>query len=71
MLGTVSRGRNRAAPLPTHLLRICAGALKCPEQWGIPKLAGGQSPTGALPRKRLLTPYKGACKKNGCPAGQP
>ena len=24
---TVSRGRTRAAPLPTHLLRICAGAL--------------------------------------------
>ena len=45
--GTVSRGRNRAAPLPTHLLRICAGALKCPEQWGIPKLAGGQSPTSS------------------------
>ena len=44
---TVSRGGNRAAPLPTHLLRICAGALKCPEQWGIPKLESGQSPTSS------------------------
>ena len=44
---TVSRGRDRAAPLPTHLLRICAGALKCPEQWGISKLASGQSPTSS------------------------
>ena len=42
-----SRGRDRAAPLPTHLLRICAGALKCPEQWGIPKLESGQSPTSS------------------------
>ena len=44
---TVSRGRDRAAPLPTHLLRICAGALKCPEQWGISKLESGQSPTSS------------------------
>ncbi len=44
---SVSRGRDRAAPLPTHLLRICAGALKCPEQWGIPKLESGQSPTSS------------------------
>ena len=42
-----SRGRDRAAPLPTHLLRICAGALKCPEQWGIPKLANGQRHTSS------------------------
>ena len=48
-----------ASPLPTHLLHICAGALKCPEQWGIPKLESGQSPTGALPRKRFLAPYTG------------
>ena len=46
--------------LPTHLLRICAGALKCPEQWGISKLESGQSPTGALPRKRFLAPQEGA-----------
>ena len=35
---------------------------KCPEQWGIPKFAGGQSHTVALPRKRLLTPYTGEAK---------
>ena len=48
------------SPLPTHLLRICAGALYRHEQWGIPKFASGQSPTGALPRKHLLTPQGGA-----------
>ena len=53
---TFSRGRDRAAPLPTHLLRICAGALKCPEQWGIPKFASGKEPTGLFARKHLLTP---------------
>ncbi len=62
---TVSRGRDRAAPLPTHLLRICAGALKCPEQWGIPKLANGQRHTVALPRKHLLALREGAKGKNG------
>ena len=51
-----SRGRNRAAPLPTHLLRICAGALKWHAPCAIPKLESGQSPTGALPRKRFLAP---------------
>ena len=42
-----SRGGDRAAPLPTHLLRICAGVLVCPEQWGIPKLANGQRHTSS------------------------
>ena len=51
----VSRGRDRAAPLPTHLLRICAGALKCPEQWGISKFASGKEPIGLFARKHLLT----------------
>ena len=46
-LDSFSRGRARAAPLPTHLLRICAGALKCPEQLGISKFASGQSPTSS------------------------
>ena len=44
---TVSRGRDRAAPLPTHLLRICAGALKWHEQCAISKFASGQSPTSS------------------------
>ena len=51
-----SRGGNRAAPLPTHLLRICAGALKWREQCAISKFAGGKKPTGLFARKRLLTP---------------
>ena len=51
-----SRGRDRAAYLPTHLLRICAGALKRCAQCTVSKFASGQSPTGALPRKHLLTP---------------
>ena len=44
---TVSRGRDRAAPLPTHLLRICAGALKWREQCAISKFAGGKEPTSS------------------------
>ena len=28
-----SRGGNRAAPLSTHLLRICAGALRDKRHW--------------------------------------
>ena len=52
---TFSRGRDRAAPLPTHLLRICAGALYRREQWGIPKLANGKKPTGLFARKHLFT----------------
>ena len=55
---TVSRGRNRAAPLPTHLLRICAGTLKRRAQCAVSKLANGQSHTVALTRKRLLTPKR-------------
>ena len=53
---TVSRGRDRAAPLPTHLLRICAGTLKRHGQCAVSKFASGQSHTVALPRKHLLTP---------------
>ena len=49
-----------ASPLPTHLLRICAGALKRHGQCAVSKFAGGQSHTVALPRKRLLTPREGA-----------
>ena len=44
---SVSRGRNRAAPLPTHLLRICAGTLKRHGQCAVSKLESGQSPTSS------------------------
>ena len=50
---TVSRGRNRAS------------VRKCPEQWGIPKFASGQSHTVALPRMHLLTPYTGEATIKG------
>ena len=59
MLGTVSRDGNRAALLPTHLLRICVGALKRHAPCAVSKLANGQSHTVALPRKHLLAPYTG------------
>ena len=36
-----------------------ASVRECPEQWGIPKLAGGKEPTGLFARKRLLAPYTG------------
>ena len=42
---TVSRGRDRAS------------VRKCPEQWGISKLANGKKPTGLFARKHLLAPY--------------
>ena len=45
--GTVSRGRNRAS------------VRECPEQWGIPKFAGGKEPTGLFARMRLLTLKEG------------
>ena len=45
-----------ASPLPTHLLRICAGALYRRAQCAVSKFASGQSHTVALPRKHLLTP---------------
>ena len=51
----ISRGRIRAAPLPTHLLRICAGTLKRREQCAVSEFASGQRHTVALPRKHLLT----------------
>ena len=51
-----SRGKNRAAPLPTHLLRICAGALKWHAPCAIPKLESGQSPTGGFAKKALSRP---------------
>ena len=54
-----------ASPLPTHLLRICAGALKRPEQWGISKFASGKEPTGLFARKHLLTPYTGEAMGEG------
>ena len=44
---TVSRGRNRAS------------VRECPEQWGIPKFAGGEEPTGLFARMRLLTLSEG------------
>ena len=44
---TVSRGRNRAS------------VRQCPEQWGIPKFAGGKEPTGLFARMRLLTLKEG------------
>ena len=66
---TVSRGRARAAPLPTHLLRSCAGALKRRAQCAVSELANGQSPTGALPRKHLLALLEGGKRGGeGCPA---
>ena len=51
----ISRGRIRAAPIPTHLLRICAGTLKRREQCAVSEFASGQRHTVALPRKHLLT----------------
>ena len=57
---SVSRGSARAAPLPTHLLRICAGALKRRALCAVSKFAGGKKPTGLFARKRLLTPQEGA-----------
>ena len=42
-----SRGSARAAPLPTHLLRICAGTLKRRAQCAVSKLESGQSPTSS------------------------
>ena len=53
---TFLRGRDRAAPLPTHLLRICAGALKRHAPCAISKFASGKEPTGLFARKHLLTP---------------
>ena len=44
---SVSRSRDCTAPLPTHLLRICAGALKWREQCAISKFAGGKEPTSS------------------------
>ena len=44
---TVSRGRDRAS------------VRKCPEQWGISKLANGKKPTRLFARKHLLAPYTG------------
>ena len=79
---TVSRGRNRAAPLPTHLLRICAGALKWREQCAISKFAGGKEPTSSrqgglvcgalrlphdLIRLPLLFPQNSPCDFCGSP----
>ena len=42
-----SRGGDRAAPLPTHLLRICAGALKRLDPCAVSKLANGQRHTSS------------------------
>ena len=49
-----------ASPLPTHLLRICAGALKRRAQCAVFKFASGKEPTGLFARKHLLTPQEGA-----------
>ena len=56
---TVSRGRDRASPLPTHLLRICAGALKRRARCAVSKFASGKEPTGLFARKHLLASYTG------------
>ena len=45
-----------ASPLPTHLLRICAGALKRRAQCAVSNFASGKEPTGLFARKHLLTP---------------
>ena len=80
--GTFSRGRDRAAPLPTHLLRICAGALKWHAPCAISKFAGGQSHTSSrqgvwgcgalrlphdLIRLPLLFPQNSPCDFCGSP----
>ena len=66
---TVSRGRDRAAPLPTHLLRICAGALKRRALCAVSKFASGKEPTGLFARKHLLPPQEGANNKEKRPVG--
>ena len=48
---TVSRGRNRAAPLPTHLLRICAGALYF---YSLSLIIGIRRMMSRLPQRRRL-----------------
>ena len=68
-----------ASPLPTHLLRICAGALYRRAQCAVSKFAGGKEPTGLFARMRLLTPTGGAkevdvslaFKNNFCKEGSP
>ena len=74
-----------ASPLPTHLLRICAGALKRHGQCAVSKFAGGQSPTSSrqgvwicgalrlphdLIRLPLLFPQNSSCDFYGSPESQ-
>ena len=54
-----------ASPLPTHLLRICAGALYRRAQCAVSKFAGGKKPAGLLARIRLLTPEEEAIMRFG------
>ena len=83
--GTVSRGRARAAPLPTHLLRICAGALKRRALCAVSKFASGKEPTSSrqgglvcgalrlphdLIRLPLLFPQNSPCDFCGIPESQ-
>ena len=82
---TVSRGRDRAAPLPTHLLRICAGALKRRALCAVSKFASGKEPTSSrqgglvcgalrlphdLIRLPLLFPQNSPCDFCGIPESQ-
>ena len=56
-----------ASPLPTHLLRICAGALYRRAQCAISKFASGKKPTGLFARKHLLAPYTGEARGGWLP----
>ena len=50
---------NNPSVLPSASHRLGGAS---PEQWGIPKFAGGKEPTGLFARMRLLTPYTGEAK---------
>ena len=71
-----------ASPLPTHLLRICAGALKRHGKYAVSKFAGGKEPTSSrqgglvcgalrlphdLIRLPLLFPQNSPCDFCGSP----